>query len=233
MSLDFNIVKKQALQIVTRCAEEYEKELNKIIGISCLYAWISTIKFPTMRFFFVPLFFLHLTGFKLRNWTGYIQGNNDSSSTDQQDDYAMPAYIFYNRCLQHRIGTDDFDFADENYTNQKLEVLPSVLNKNLSANMIGNYDSSHPLLYTEKLIGGVKACIGFIKRESDGMYIPNTVMKTDLRKITTSYVRIIATYRKDVTDTQYSEIVYSAKKIDWSKVQFSKEYAYLPKPTQE
>ena len=44
----------------------------------------------------------------------------------------------------------------------KLDVLPTVISKNLQAKMIGNYDSIKPRLYTEKVAGSTNACIGFV-----------------------------------------------------------------------
>lgn len=51
-----------------------------------------------------------------------------------------------------------------------------------------------------------------------------------MRKNVSDYVRIIATYRKDIGEQEYSEIVYAAKKIEWEKVKFPDGYTYLPKP---
>ena len=52
----------------------------------------------------------------------------------------------------------------------KLDILPYVMNKSLSAGMIGDYNSANPKLYTEKLIGSVKACVEFVS--SNQRYVP-------------------------------------------------------------
>lgn len=96
--------------------------------------------------------------------------------------------------------------------------------------MVGDFNSSHPRLYTEKLVGGIKACVGFVKDPKNGEYVPNTVLKEDLRNNVSGYARIVIAYRKRIQAKRYSEIVYVAKKIDWENIVFPEEYAYLPIP---
>ena len=50
------------------------------------------------------------------------------------------------------------------------------------AKMVEEYNFIKSLLYTEKLARNITACLGFIR---DGeYYIPNTVLKGDIRDIT-------------------------------------------------
>lgn len=58
---------------------------------------------------------------------------------------------------------DDFWFSGDGTTTLKLQVLPFVLAKNLNANSFGNFGGNSIRLYTEKLAGGVKGRIGFVK----------------------------------------------------------------------
>ncbi len=112
----------------------------------------------------------------------------------------------------------------------KLEVLPFIISKNLSANMIGNFNSQRPKLYTEKIAGSTKAYIGFVKEDTAGEYVPNTVVKGDLRANVTDYVRVASVYRKRFSDDKYSECVYVASKVDWSRIEYPERFSYLPKP---
>lgn len=80
-----------------------------------------------------------------------------------------------------------------------------------AAKMVGNYDGNNPKLYTERLVGNVRACIGFT-RTSNQINVPNTVLNVDLRTVSNMPLRVIATYRKRYTDTSYSELVYNSKK---------------------
>ena len=122
-------------------------------------------------------------------------------------EYKLSATDFYHKCL---------------------DVLPLVINKNLSAGMIGDYNSMNPRLYTEKLVGGVKACVGFVLTAPSGRYVPNTVLKVDIRDYVTNTARVIAVFRKSKADELYAELTYKAKNVDWSSVQYPKEFAYLP-----
>lgn len=49
--------------------------------------------------------------------------------------------------------------------------------------MVGDFNGCNPKLYTEKLAGGVKACLGFIKTHR-AEYVPNTALNTDIRTVT-------------------------------------------------
>lgn len=42
----------------------------------------------------------------------------------------------------------------------KMRVLPSLMKKNLSAKMLGDYNMSQPKLYTDKIAGSLSACMG-------------------------------------------------------------------------
>ena len=60
-------------------------------------------------------------------------------------------------------------------------MLPEMVNIHKIARMIGSYDQSKVLLYTERLVGSVRGCMGFVT-EGD-YYVPNTVLREDIRKI--------------------------------------------------
>lgn len=57
--------------------------------------------------------------------------------------------------------------------------------------------------------------------------MPNTLLKKDIRDLTGSYKRIIATYKKSIKDVEYNEMVYLANKIHLEDYTFPKEYNYL------
>ena len=52
--------------------------------------------------------------------------------------------------------------------------------------MVGDFNGCNPKLYTEKLAGGVKACLGFVKTHR-AEYVPNTVLNTDIRTVTKNF----------------------------------------------
>lgn len=60
--------------------------------------------------------------------------------------------------------------------------------------MIGDLDTQTIKLYTEKLIGNVTACMGFI--QCGKTYKPNTVLESNLKNYSKAPCRVIATFRK-------------------------------------
>lgn len=77
---------------------------------------------------------------------------------------------FFNKCVSKRLKEEEIEFSNDGKTVLKLSVLPLVVNKNLSAKMYGYYDGSNEILYTEYLLGGVNACMGFIKTKEKSTY---------------------------------------------------------------
>ena len=98
----------------------------------------------------------------------------------------------------------------------------------VSVSVVGDFNGCNPKLYTEKLAGGVKACLGFVKTPYSE-YVPNTVLNIDIRTATRLPLQVIATYRRKRSDSVYNELVYKAKKIDWDNITFPKDYDYLSK----
>jgi len=206
--------KEKAISIVTACAKSYRDELaDKSLLFVCLDKHKHT---HYLEFSFESNNFLHLTGLKTKN-------RDDKTENSRP----LTASEFYNRCLDGKLSPLDFDFAMDGTTELKLDVLPFVINKNLSANMIGDYKSVNPKLYTEKLVGGTKACVGFVLSSTSMRYIPNTVLKMDIRDYTASTSRVVAVFRKNKSDNKYSEVTYKAKKVDWMTIKYPDTFTYL------
>lgn len=207
--------KEDAIRIITSCAEQYRDELA---GRTLLFVCSSKKKdVVCFEFSFYPWNFMHLTGVKVpRNGIASSENSSEIAATD-----------FYNRCLAHRLSPRDFEFAGDGTTQLKLDVLGAVLNKNLSAKMVGDYDSAKPKLYTEKLVGGTKACVGFVIDQTSGRYVPNTVLKEDIRNYVGDYRRVIAVYRKKTGEERYMETTYRVKDVDWSNIRLPDQYDYL------
>ena len=85
------------------------------------------------------------------------------------------------------------------------------------ARIIGDYNSQKVYLSTEKLIGSVNMCLGFIKENN--YYIANTALKEDIRNIVEEQGRIVLILKKNIKDKEYSEIIYKSKNIDNTKVE--------------
>ena len=96
--------------------------------------------------------------------------------------------------------------------------------------MIGDYNSRNPKLVTDKLAGGTAACMGFVPTGTKPRYVPNTILKVDIRNYIRNQARVIAVYCKPASEAQYTEATYFVKKVDWDAIQYPEEYAYLPRP---
>lgn len=211
--------KKDAIRIVSACAKQYKDQLvNRSLLFICMDKHGKT---TAIEFTFDTSNFLHLTGLKLVSRKRH--GTADGASSAQE----ISASDFYEKCLNHKLREVDFYFAKDGTTELKLDVLPSLLTKNLAAKMIGDFHSDKPKLLTEKLAGGQTACMGFIRNSTSDRFVPNTVIKDDIRKHTLKPLRVIACYRKNRCDAQYSEVTYLAKNIDWEAVEYPAEYTYL------
>ena len=207
--------KEDAISIVVKCAEQYKENLadrNILLICRSKQNVISTIELS-----FDASNFLHLTGLKLRQKTGQNR---------------MSAKVFYNRCLSHQLSAADFDLAADGTTPLKLEILPRLLSKDLSVKMIGDYNSRNPKLVTDKLAGNTIACLGFVSSQPSGKYVPNTVLKLDMRDYVSGWLQVIAVYRKPREAKCYEEMTYFAKKVAWDEVNYPEPYSYLEKPVQ-
>ena len=201
--------KKEALAIVFAAADEYQKNL---VDHSLLFLCMNKHKQTyCVEVTFDGSNFQHLTGL-------------------ETDPAAIAPSHFFQLCLDRRLRESDFEFTKNGTADWKLDVLSKIFHKNLSANMIGLYNNSQPILSTERVAGSVSACIGFIRSSGSGRYVPNTVLKGDIRTLVRIPDRIIATYRKSSKDADYTEIVYTTKKLDWASVTLPKEYTNLPLP---
>ena len=208
--------KEDAIRIVVECAEKYRNELDQR---SLLFLCLDKHrKLYPYEFYFNGYNFLHLTGLRV---------HKTLTVDDEIGSSVLSAESFYQKCLSHRLSQTDFEFAEDGTTPLKLDVLPALLTKNLAASMIGDYNYNKPRLYTEKLAGGVKACVGFTIDEITGHLVPNTVLKEDIRNNVQSWVRVVAVFRKPISATKYEEITYLAKNIEWKDQTMPEPFRYL------
>ena len=200
--------KKEAVSIAISSARLYR---DNFVGKRLLFIVTDKHKrVSSLEVSFDASNFHHLTGLELTNKTW--------SHLD-----------FYNFCIDGRLKEADIEFAEKGTTHQKLAVLPFAFkNSNLSASMMGNYNNSHPLLYTEKLVGGVKWALGFRDVSGTGDYVPDTLLEGDIRNNLRDTYRIIATYIKSSNENTFNQIIYRAKKIEYDKLRYPEDWGELP-----
>ena len=183
--------KEEALKIILNCSKMYHENLeNKNI----LYIMQDKLeKISYLETVFLSRNFLHLTGVKISN-------KKIKSSSE-----------FYDLCLKNQLSISDFEFNSNGTTAKKLNILQNIMQIHKISKMVGEYNGLKKYLYTEKLIGTVNYCIGCINKNN--YYIPNTVLKEDIRDIIHNQYKVMFILRKEIKDKKYKEITYKNNKI--------------------
>ena len=65
------------------------------------------------------------------------------------------AIHFYQKCLDKRLTENDFVFAKDGSTGQKLDILERMMLIKKNVTMIGEFTDRGPKLYTEKAAGNI------------------------------------------------------------------------------
>jgi hypothetical protein len=184
--------KRKALSIIFHCATAYR---NNLEGKNVLFAFGGGGKCSFFETAFPSYNFQHLTGV-------------DSDLTASQ---------FYNAGIDRRLTLEQFSFSRNGTTPLKLEVLQHLMEIYKNARMVGDYNNERAYLYTEKIVGGVTANLGFVKDANypeSGFYVPNTTIKDDIRNLSLQPVRrVLAILVKKASDPKYPLFTYLAKGI--------------------
>ncbi|MBD5457212.1 MAG: hypothetical protein HDR27_01405 [Lachnospiraceae bacterium] len=124
----------------------------------------------------------------------------------------LSANEFYRHALNHKLGIKDFTLGNNKNVELKLQVLPSIMLIDHIARMIGEYTGPHIELYTKKVTGTTSACLGLIQK--DNYFIPNSVLKEDIRTIVPKPPgKIFAIFKKKIHDTRYTQLTYKSKNL--------------------
>ena len=106
---------------------------------------------------------------------------------------------------------------EDGTADMKISVLSQAMCVYRNAKIVGDYSFDKTMLYTEKLIGNVFACVGFVRNNE--YYIPNTLLKEDVRDIThRPQKRVLAIFRKKTIESTYSELCYVRRDISVSDI---------------
>lgn len=154
--------------------------------------------------------FLHLTGVRL-----------NGSKT-------VSAIHFYEKCLSSRLTENDFSFAKDGSTGQKLDILEKMMLIKNNVTMIGEFTDRGPKLYTEKTAGNVCGCIGFVRDCNTGLNVPNTLLKKDIRDVTAfPRQKVYAVFSKGYTNEKYSVLVKHDRDMNIAECHFEESIERL------
>lgn len=206
--------KKEAASIAIKGALQYKEELlNKTLLFICTD---KHKKVHTFEVTFRERNYMHLTGLKPIEFVD-----------NKGELHILTALEFFNKCITKTLKVEQFEFNEDGTTPLKLDVLLRMMCKNLSATMIGDYDTYAPKLKTDKLVGKVNGVMGFMVDKTENKFLPNTLLKADIRDLSKSTLQIVATFRKSETDEHYDEITYKAKNVEWNKIKLPIDIEYL------
>jgi hypothetical protein len=154
--------------------------------------------------------FLHLTGVRLNKGV------------------TASAIHFYQKCLDKRLTEEDFTFAKDGSTGQKLDILESMMQLKKNVTMIGEFTDRGPKLFAEKVAGNVCGCVGFVQDRNTKLNVPNTLLKKDIRDVTAQPTyKVFLVISKHYADVKYSHIEKIDSSIDLRTCQFAKEIEKL------
>lgn len=188
--------KKKIIKIITECAKKYKDNLENKNILFIFLKQNKELNYIETRF--LSNNFLHLTGI-------CFQGRTKNSKR------------FYKACIEGKIKESDIHIKkDINIIQLKLEILNNLMNINKTAKMIGQYSNNKNKLFTEKIVGNIRYCLGFIKK--DKFYIPNTTLNEDIREVTCIQNRIIAILSKNIKDKNYNKLTYISKDFDFTDI---------------
>lgn len=153
------MTKKQAVEIISRCAKQYKKYLENyqvafVYRDSNNHSDYTEVQFRAHNF-------LHFTGVIPRD--------------------GINANAFYRYALNSKLSERDFSFKNQHTTELKLQVLDVIMSIDTRARMIGNFTGANIDLYTEKVTGTTSACLGLIQKND--IFYPNSVLNEDIRSI--------------------------------------------------
>ena len=190
--------KQKLLNKILRCAELYETNLNK-------KNFIYIIRGRDNKPFHIEVAyydtnFCHLMGVETQ----------------------LEAYQFYMACLSGKLSERDFILRRDGASIQKSVVSMELMSIHKRAKMYGESG----LLFTDKLLGNHRGCIGYVKDEEAGFFFPNTLLETDIKISANDWFPVLAVYQKYLDEPLYSIICYKSnihKDIDYDKLSWPEE----------
>ncbi len=213
--------KRRAIQIMTKAADIYRNNLEDQ-KVLFLYGLPSEVKkqlqtegkilsaIQGYEVAFHRYNFQHLTGVRLN------KGETAS------------AIHFYQKCLDKRLTENDFTFAKDGSTRQKLDILESMMQIKKNVTMIGEFTDRGSKLFAEKGAGNVCGCIGFVQDKNTKLNVPNTLLKKDIRDVIAQPIyKVFAVISKHYTDDKYLQLVKLDKSINLSECHFTEEIENL------
>jgi hypothetical protein len=203
---------REFLNIVKRCAKEYDVNLNNKEFLVLAKYNSNVVPFKVV---FENLNYLHLTGLS----------------------YNLGAKRFFNDCLDNRVDLNAITYKyNAEVMELKMNALPYLTQFYKFAKNIGNYNNTGYKLKTDKILGNQSISLGLVYSKDNNNNLqdfmkPNSLIAEDSKKLTQNpTMPIISIVSKNITDKYFDTITYKSKKINIDNLHFPKEICELLTP---
>lgn len=198
--------REEARRRVLNCAKQYKQRLlNKKLLIIYRDRQDNIIRY--IEVIFHERNYQHLTGLELIDKNGNVLCNQSKN--------------FFRKCIENKLGLEEFRFKQDGTTQLKLAALPMLLDVSKITKITGDYNNIRPYLYVDKVMGGVNFCLG-LSREND-VYVPSSALLEDIKKLTGAPSQVLAILEKDINDDIYCRVKHVAKGVNLNRVVMPQE----------
>lgn len=198
--------KEDARRRVLNCAKQYQQKLlNKKLIIIYRERQDNAIRY--IEVVFHERNYQHLTGLELVDEEGNVLRNQSMN--------------FYRKCIENKLGLEEFRFKQDGTTQLKLAALPVLMDITKITKITGDYNNDRPYLFVDKVMGGVNFCLG-LSRE-DNVYVPSSALLEDIKRLTDAPSQVLAILEKGIDMEIYSTVKHVAKGLNFNNITLPQE----------
>lgn len=198
--------KEDARRRVLNCAKQYQQNfLNKELLVIYRDRQCNNIRY--IEVVFHERNYQHLTGLELIDPNGNVLNNQSLN--------------FFRKCMENKLGLDEFRFKKDGTTHLKLEALPVLMDVTKITKITGDYNNVRPYLFVDKVMGRVNFCLGLSREGS--VYVPSSALLEDIRKLTEAPSQVLVIMEKNNTTNIYSIVKHVAKGLNLNTIKLPEE----------
>lgn len=198
--------KEEARKRVLNCAKQYQQNLlNKKLLIIYRERQDHTIRYIEVVFY--ERNYQHLTELELIDRNGNALSNQSLN--------------FYRKCMENKLGLEEFQFKKDGTTHLKLAALPALMDITKITKITGDYNNVRPYLFVDKVMGGVNFCLG-LSRENN-IYILSSALLEDIKKVTAAPSQVLAILEKPIRTDIYSTVKHVSKGLNLNNITLPEE----------
>lgn len=188
------------------CAKQYKQKLldKKLLLI---YRERKDKEIRYIEIVFHKRNYQHLTGLELIDKKGNVLRNQSMN--------------FYRKCIENKLGVEEFRFKQDGTTQLKLRALPILMDVTKITKITGGYNDVRPYLFVDKVMGGVNFCLGLSREDNE--YVPSSALLEDMKKLTDTPSQVLVILEKSIDSKIYSVVKHVAKGLNLHNITFPQE----------